>query len=183
MDIFDRGVPIRGVFVRHATNKARPDGTLERFRMLDAEQLDNGVLIKVAGDFTDFDPERPMVVDLINRKVVLEEFEYRVMPVTSDAQSVRDAIETSRARGPRPSDRDLPPGFVPDHLVIGTDVLMRDRNGGPYTIFFAKNGPGTKIEKIVARVPDRNPLRGMRMALKPSKDQNGNPQHVGVFMG
>lgn len=174
-------VPVRLLSTRGSDPKP---GQL--FRITDALRLDTGLIIKLMGDFETYRPGQELVVDITDRPLAKTgfEYEYRFARVRTGAEEVRTAIATKRAAGPRELTGDLPPLFTSVEVVTGGKIVMGEGRQNPYRIFLAKIGDNSGEVKIVARIPDGEPTgRRMRMALAPDKDQKGEPQYQGIYLG
>lgn len=176
--MFEKGVPFRGVHVRSFGKNG--------FRAIDAIRLDTGMMVKLTGEFDEIDPLKPFVTDVIYRKSVEnatpEEIEYKVGPGKTGPETVMAAVARKKREG-RSSYADLPEGFRLGYLVSETQCFKADDKGGTYRIFEGRNEATGLIAKIVARIPQPGRVRPIRMALKASKDLNGNFQLEGIYMG
>lgn len=176
--MYETGVPLCGVHIRRTGANG--------FRAIDAIRLDTGLMVKLIGEFSEIDPMRPFVADLLNRRVPKEAYpadiEYRVGPGKTGPETVGAAVRRKRAEDRDPAS-EIPEGFRPGYVVTETECVTRDKTGGTYRIFMAEIGSTKHRAKIVARVPDPDRPRHMRMAIRASKDRNGNPQREGIYMG
>lgn len=183
MDFFEGGVPIEGVNLRWHDTKILPDGTRSLFGILDARRLDTGLFLKLKITFGEKEPLQKMVVDLISRGYVKEEYEFQAQITATGPEAAQDALRRKRAEGPRDLSRDLPPSYTSGYQVLQTRERIRDQKGGPYRIINAKILPDETEVKIVTLLPERDPSQPMRMALMPSKDKFGEPQFQGIYLG
>lgn len=181
LDFLERDVPVRLLGLRRGVDYQPGDP----FRIVDALRLDTGMMIKLMGELAGHMPRQEVVVNLVRRSLAKTgtEFEYRVSEVRTGEAIVRDALNAKRSEGPRDLKRDLPPGFEPGHAVTGFSLINEDNPTGQYRIFLAKTEPDMREIKIVARIPDGNPLRRMIMALKPDRDARGREQFQGFYLG
>lgn len=179
----EKGVPLRGVHIRKpAPGRERRDA----FRVIDAVRLDTGMMVKLTGEFDEVDPLKPFVADILYKKVLDKvppvEIEYKVGPNKTGPDTVLSAVNRKRAEGVSPSD-DIPEEFRVGYTVTETHCVSPDKSGGPFRVFEAEVGSTRRIAKIVARAPDPGRVRPIRMALKASRDRNGNPQQEGIYLG
>lgn len=172
--------------VRLLSARGSPPKPGELFRIVDAVRLDTGMLIKLMGDLAGYRPGQELVIDLTDRALAKTQFEYeyRFARVRTGADEVRAAIAEKRAAGPRDITGDLPPLFTSVEVVTGGKIVTGEGKKNPYRIFIAKTESSSREEKIVARIPGGEPKgRRMRMALAPDKDQNGEFQYQGIYLG
>jgi exodeoxyribonuclease V alpha subunit len=175
------GIPVRLLGARGAAPKPG-----ELFRIVDAMRLDTGRLMKLMGDFPDFRPGQELVIDVTDRLLARTgfEYEYRFTRARAGADQVQAALATKRAEGPKDPAGELPPLFTSVEVVTGGRVLNGLGARNPYRIFLAKIGESSEEVKIVARIPDGEPTgRRMRLALAEDRDQNGEPQFQGIYLG
>jgi len=176
--MFEKGVPLRGLHVRN--------GRMGGLWTIDAIRLDTGMMVKLTGGFDEVDPLRPFVADILQKRIMENvtpvEIEYKVGPNKTGPETVLSAVERKRSEAAPPY-ADIPAEFRIGYTVTETYCVSPDKSGGPYRIFEAEVGSTKRLAKIVARVPDPERRRPIRMALKASKDRNGNPQREGIYQG